>query len=70
MADNGNGATPTPLDTPKTEYFKFSPSQARFHRVMALAHQRDCPWQEVLRNAIDFYLEFQDAKSDITLTIG
>ena len=69
MTDSGKTKELPPDVPPKVEYFKFPPSQTRYHRVMALAHERDCPWQEIIRNAIDFYLEFQEAQTKI-LTIG
>lgn len=42
---------------PKVEYFKFSPTTSRYHRVMALARARGCRWQDIFRDALDSYLE-------------
>jgi hypothetical protein len=41
----------------KALYFKLSPSTSRYHRLMQLASIRNCAWQDVIRNAVDFYLE-------------
>jgi len=50
---------------PKVEYFRFAPSASRYHRVMKLAGMRGCDWQEIVRNAIDFFLEFQEKRVTI-----
>lgn len=49
----------------EVRYFKFSPSTTRYKRVMELAQKKDCDWQDIVRNALDFYLEFQEKKTTI-----
>jgi len=48
--------------TPKVEYFKFSPTSTRYYRVMSLAASLGCSWQDVIREAIDFYLKYYSLK--------
>jgi hypothetical protein len=49
---------------PKVEYFKLSPSTSRYHQVMSTAADLGCPWQDIIREAIDFYLKHFPKKSN------
>jgi len=42
---------------PKVEYFKLSPSTSRYHRLMSLAADLGCSWQDIIKEAIDVYLK-------------
>lgn len=54
---------------PKPEYLKLSPSSPYYRKVMSLAALRGCTWQDVVRDALTFYFEFQEKKTTI-LTLG
>jgi hypothetical protein len=53
----------------KPEYIKLSPSSPYYRKVMSLAALRGCAWQDVVRDALTFYFEFQEKKTTI-LTLG
>ncbi len=55
------------LTPEKTEYFKLSPGSPRYHRIKALAAQKNLPWREVMRNALDLYIELEDRNATIIL---
>lgn len=63
------GAPGRPAPVPKPEYMKLSPSSPHYAKVMSLAASRDCAWQDVVRDALTFYFEFQEKKV-IILTAG
>ena len=49
---------------PKVEYFKLSPSTSRYHRLMSLAADWGCSWQDIIKEAIDVYLKKNPKKSN------
>ena len=42
---------------PKVEYFRLSPSTSRYYRLMSLAADLDCSWQDIIKEAMDVYLK-------------
>jgi hypothetical protein len=60
MNNKNVGTTRLPAEAapvPKCVYFSISPSTPRFHQVMSLAVNLGCPWQDIIREAIDLYLK-------------
>lgn len=46
----------------KSRYFKISPSTARYKQLEKMAESKGCSMEDLVRLAIDFYLEFQEKK--------
>lgn len=48
----------------RSQYFKLSRSSVRYYRLMALAEEIGCSWQDLVREAIDQYLKSCSKPSD------
>ncbi len=46
----------------KPKYIKLSPASIFYRKVMSLADERNCTWQDVVRDALAFYFEFHEKK--------
>jgi len=66
MAQLSNVGTPgadcPDVSVPKVKYYKLSPATPRYRRLQKICDQEQIPLEEVIRNAIDFYLSFQEKK--------
>lgn len=51
----------------KSVYYKLSPATYRYRRLMQLADERDCRWQEVVNIALDIYLELSSLKVNLKI---
>ena len=54
--------SPVKPGVPKPTYFKLSPATPRYYRLKKISEQEQIPLEEVVRNALDFYLSFQEKR--------